>query len=227
MSEETYKGPERRRFRRIELECPVRIETVGKAEGAAPGPVFQGITANLSFGGALMGVTDTSELQGAVPVSISFSEARQGVRPPDLTAVVWRLENDPEAAQFGVEFDEPLLAFDGSLELEERLAWLSKMGGEEFRDDIVGIFLDNVPETLFRAAESERSGDLAGVVHAARSVKSSAADVGAVSLYELARRVEQAAFQGDVTAVAQIVGRLDEYFEAVKTQLERLRSGRR
>ena len=227
MSEEAYKGPERRRFRRIELEYPVRIKTFGKAEGAAPGLVFQGITVNLSFGGALVGVTDTSELQGAVPVSISFPEAREGVRPPDLAAVVWRLETDKDAAQLGVEFDEPLLAFDGSVELEERLAWLSNMGGDEFRDDIVGIFLDNVPETLRRAAESERNGDLAGVVYAARSLKSSAGDVGAVSLYELARRVEQAAFQGDAAVVARIVGRLDEYFEASKTQLERLRSGGR
>ncbi len=225
MSEEAYKGAEKRRFRRIGLEYPVRIETVGKAEGAAASLVFEGITVNLSFGGVLVGVTDTSGLQGGVPVSISFPDPSQGVRPPDLAAVVWRLETDKDAARLGVEFDEPLLAFDGSVELEERVAWLSNMGGDEFRDEVVGIFLDNVPETLRRVAESERNGDLAGVVYAARSLKSSAGDVGAVSLYELARRVEQAAFQGDAAAVAHIVGHLDEYFEAVKARLERLRSG--
>ena len=160
-----------------------------------------------------------------MPVSISFPDLSQGVRPPDLAAVVWRLETDKDAARLSVEFDEPLLAFDGSVELEERVAWLSNMGGDEFRDEVVGIFLDNVPETLRRVAESERNGDLAGVVYAARSLKSSAGDVGAVSLYELARRVEQAAFQGDAAAVARIVGHLDEYFEAVKARLERLRSG--
>lgn len=205
----------------------MRIETVGKAEGAAPGLVLEGITVNLSFGGALVGVSDTSGLRGAVPVSVSFPTARDGVSPPDLAAVVWRLEGDGGTVQLGVEFDEPLLAFEASVELDDRLVWLSNMGGDEFRDDIVSIFLDTVPETVGRAVESERSGDLAGVVQAARSLKSSAGDVGAVSLYEVARRVEQAAFQGDAASVAQLVGRLDDYFEAVKTQLEQLRSGGR
>lgn len=224
MSEQVYGGPERRRFRRIELEHAVCLEAVCKSGTAAPGPVLEGMTVNLSFGGALVGVHDTSGMQGLLPVNISFPEVREGVRPCDLAAVVWRLEGGVGTAQLGVEFDEPLLAFDGSVELEERLAWLSNMGGAEFRDDIVGIFLHSVPETIRRAAESEKNGDMAGVVQAARSLKSSAADVGAVSLYELGRRVEQAAFQGDPVAVARIVRRLDEYFEAVKTQLEGLRS---
>ena len=224
MAEEAYGGRERRRFRRVELEYGVRIEAIGKA-GGAPDIVLDGTTANLSFGGALVGVSDTSGLQGAVPVSISFPATREAVRPPDSAAVVWRLETDEGAVQLGVEFDEPLLAFDGSVELDERLAWLRNMGGDEFRDDIVGIFLDNVPETIRRATGSEKNGDLAGVVHAARSLKSNAGDIGAVSLYELARRLERAAFQGDAGAVARVVGRLDEYFEAVKMQLGRIRSG--
>ncbi len=219
MPEITYRGPERRKFRRFDLHYPVHIENVAKAD-RAPTLVADGVTVNLSFGGALVGLSDNSGLQGVMPVNLHFVEAGR-VSPESLSGVLWRLEHRSDNDKVAVEFDAPLMAFEGAVELADRLEWLrDKMGGDDFVRELVELFLDTVPDTIRRARDSQHNGDLEAVGQIARSLKSSAGNIGAVNLYEVARRAEQAAREGDAATAARHVDALQRYFDSIKGQLE-------
>ncbi|MCH7825632.1 MAG: Hpt domain-containing protein [Acidobacteria bacterium] len=219
MPENTYPGPERRKFRRFDLHYPVHIKSVAKAD-SAPTLVADGVTVNLSFGGALVGLSDTNGLQDVMPVNLHFVAAG-GVSPEALSGVVWRLEHLSDDDKVAVEFDAPLMAYEGAVELADRLEWLrDKMGGDDFVHELVELFLDTVPDTIRRARVSQHNGDLEAVAQIARSLKSSAGNIGAVNLYEVARRAEQAAREGDAATAARHVDALQRYFDSIKGQLE-------
>ena len=219
MPESTYPGPERRKFRRFDLHYPVQIENVTKTD-SAPTLVADGVTVNISFGGALVGLSDANGLQGVMPVNLQFVAAGR-VLPETLSGVVWRLEHLSDDGKVAVEFDAPLMTYEGAVELADRLEWLGeKMGGDDFVHELVELFLDTVPDTIRRARDSQHTGDLEAVGQIARSLKSSAANIGAVNLYEVARRAEQAAREGDAATAARHVDALQRYFDSIKGQLE-------
>ncbi len=218
MRGDSYEGRERRKFRRLDLHYPVRIETPAKGDVDA-GLVADGVTVNLSFGGALVGVSDVTAAQGAMPVNVRFV-GKGHAFPEALPAVVWRTEDGDEAGKVAVEFDAPLLAYEGAVEIADRLEWLRDMGGDDFVRELVELFLDGVPTALRRARDSQHAGDLGAVAQIARSLKSSAGNIGAVNLYEVARRAEHAARKGDAGAAARHVNALQGYFDAIKVQLE-------
>ena len=85
---------------------------------------------------------------------------------------------------------------------------------------IVDRFLDGVPEGIQRATHSSKAGDLEAVAQIARSLKSSAGNIGAVNLYEVARRAELAAREADATTAARFVDSLQDYFDAIRCELE-------
>ena len=218
MSENAYPGPERRKFRRLNLCFPVHIESVTRAD-KGPALVAEGVTVNLSYGGALVGLSDTTGLQGATPVNVHFVEQGR-VSPEALSAVVWRLETRHDDDEVAVEFDAPLMGYEGAVELNDRLQWLREMGGDDLVTDQVELFLDTVPDSLRRARDAQHEGDLVAVSQITGSLKSSAGNIGAVNLYEVARRAQQAARQGDAATSGRHVGALQEYFDAIKGQLE-------
>ena len=219
MVENTYPGPERRKFRRFDLRYPVHIENVVKTD-SAPTLVADGVTVNLSFGRALVGLSDDSGLQGAMPVNLRFVAAGR-MLPQTLSGVVWRLDHRSDDGNVAVEFDAPLMTYGGAVELADRLEWLAeKLGGDDFVRELVELFLDIVPDTLRRARDSQHNGDLEAVAQIACALKSRAGNIGAVNLSEIARRAEQAAREGDAAASARHVDALQRYFEAIKGQLE-------
>lgn len=212
-----YRGAERRRFRRVDLRYPVSIELLASTP-TGDVRAIEGVTENLSFGGALVGVSDTSTLRGASPVVVRFVE-QQRAAPVALPGVIWRRE-EPGGTHVAVEFDAPLLSYEGAVEIADRVQWLREMGGEAFARDNVDRFLDTVPEGIRSVRQSSAAGDLQAVAQVARSLKLSAGNVGAVNLYEMARRTELAARQEDAAAVAHLVERLPQYFEAVRAELQ-------
>lgn len=218
MSEEGYPGSERRRFRRLALHYPVFIEAVSTPSGAQS-VVADGVTVNLSFGGALVGLADATTLQGATPVRIRFVDEGRAV-PLEASGVIWRRQEEADEGKVAVEFDAPLLAYEGAVEIADRLEWLREMGGEDFLRGIVEGFFDSVPERIQRARNSSKAGDLEAVAQIARSLKSSAGDIGAVNLYEVARRAELAAREPDQAAAEGFVESLQDYFNAIRGELE-------
>jgi len=218
---QSYSGPERRRFRRIDLHYPVSIE-LRPGSQAADAVAVEGVTENLSFGGALVGVSDASGLRGATPVTLRFSEQELAI-PATLTGVVWHRAGETGPGRIAVEFDAPLLAYEGAVEIADRLQWLHDMGGEEFVRRNVERFLDSVPEMIRAARDSAEGRDLEAVAMASRSIKASAGNIGAVNLYEVARRAEQAANEGDPVVAVRFVEMLPPYYEAARAELERER----
>ncbi len=85
---------------------------------------------------------------------------------------------------------------------------------------IVEGFLDSVPAVIQRAGNSSKAGDLEAVAQITRSLKSSAGNIGAVNLYEVARRAELAARQADQATVSRFVDSLQDYFNAIRGELE-------
>jgi len=215
MDFDKYPGPERRRFRRLPLHYPVSLRTLA---ATAERVVVEGVTENLSFGGALVGVSGATTFAGATQVELRFVDEQTAV-PVALSGVVWCRGAEDRDERVAVEFDVPLLTYEGAAEIADRLDWLRGMGGDDFVRQIVDRFLDSVPAGIRNACDSVDAGDLDAVAQVGRSLKSSAGNIGAVNLYEMARRAEQAARQGDGASAARFVHGLQPYFETVKREL--------
>jgi HPt (histidine-containing phosphotransfer) domain-containing protein len=98
---------------------------------------------------------------------------------------------------------------------------LERLGGPEFVRRLIGIFLTEGPKRVAAAEAAFGSRDGAGLAYAAHSLISSAANVGATGLAQLARETERAAERGEWEALAAPVAALPGAFAAVRAELER------
>jgi CheY-like chemotaxis protein/HPt (histidine-containing phosphotransfer) domain-containing protein len=98
---------------------------------------------------------------------------------------------------------------------------LHRLGGAEFVGKMIALFLSYTAEKIAGARAAQVAGDLGGVAKAVHPIKSSAGNVGATRVQELAQRLEALAQQGPSAAVTALVGELEQAFLAVKPELER------
>ena len=70
---------------------------------------------------------------------------------------------------------------------------LMQMGGPEFATKMIDLFLSYVPQKLAEARAGEQAGDLLRVQKAVHPIKSSAGNIGAQPLRELATQIEHLA----------------------------------
>jgi len=75
----------------------------------------------------------------------------------------------------------------------EPLEMLRNMGGASLVQEVLQLFFADTPSKLEKIATGMLAGDRETIRHAAHSIKSAAANVGATKLSELARTLEQAA----------------------------------
>ena len=225
MSAFDYDGRERRVFRRFDVTFSVYLAAVSPEMAEPERREVEGKTINISFGGALVQATAGRELAQTIPVRVRFADHDGGVRPDAPVGRVRGVQRNDAATLLGIEFELPLVLFTASTELADRWAWLEEMGGESFVGEIIGLFLESSPVHIVAAADARRVGDLEAGARAVHSLKSSASNVGAVNLAEVARRAEVSASNGDAEAAWILVDKLPEYFDAVTQQLERRRSG--
>lgn len=104
---------------------------------------------------------------------------------------------------------------------------LNRIGGQEFLIEMVELFLEHAPQRLVSANEAFAVGDLETVYRAAHSLKSTAANVGAVRLQTLAAELEERAAAGDVAVAGPMVEELNRRYERVRPELERERDRRK
>ena len=97
---------------------------------------------------------------------------------------------------------------------------LLKLGGPKFTLEMINLFGSYGAKKIAEARQARQSGDLAALADAAHPLKSSAGNVGAVRVQELAAQVEVSARgqQGD-QAVAQF-DELERAFAEAWTFLE-------
>jgi two-component system, sensor histidine kinase RpfC len=103
------------------------------------------------------------------------------------------------------------------------LARLEKIGGRKLVHDMIVIVLDYVPKKLKAARAGELAGDLAAIQNAVHPIRSSAANVGARAVQELATRIERLATEKQAAPIPALLGELEAAFAQIRPQLERER----
>jgi two-component system sensor histidine kinase/response regulator len=97
---------------------------------------------------------------------------------------------------------------------------LEDWGGTKLLHEIVRLFLENGPKRVDQIREAMDDEDLEVPERGAHSLKSSAANVGAQLLQEVASDLESAASEGDLKRVRELVPNLEQAFEQAVQELE-------
>lgn len=102
---------------------------------------------------------------------------------------------------------------------------LRELGGEDdpgLLNELIGMFLDDAPRRLGDITGGLASGDVKTLERAAHTLKSSSANIGAVSLSALCRQIEEIARQNRTDGLAPLVESASRDFEKVAAELKRL-----
>ena len=103
---------------------------------------------------------------------------------------------------------------------ERAITRLCQVGGTKLARQMISLFLENAPKRIESAQVASRIGDLETVERSVHSLKSSAGNVGAMSLQELVERIEQMAAEGKNDSISSLLKELERIFDRVKVQLE-------
>ena len=97
---------------------------------------------------------------------------------------------------------------------------LCKLGGISFVTKMVDLFISYCGERVAAVRAAQKGGDLSGVTDSAHPIKSSAGNIGAVQVQEIAAKIEMAAKEGNSMPLEGWVTELESAFAAAKTQLQ-------
>jgi HPt (histidine-containing phosphotransfer) domain-containing protein len=95
---------------------------------------------------------------------------------------------------------------------ESALARLREWGGDKLLGQMIRLFLENAPTRMDQIRTGATGGDIQEAEKGAHSLKSSAANVGAMALRELAADIERAAGAGDVNRVEELFAPIEAAF---------------
>src|SRR5262245_22880040 len=101
---------------------------------------------------------------------------------------------------------------------------LRKLGGDALILRMFELFLGHAGSKVAEARARYDAGDLPAVERAAHSVKSSAGNLGAMRLFELAGTLERLAASGDLSEAARVVDEVERAFDCVKARIDEQRS---
>lgn len=96
--------------------------------------------------------------------------------------------------------------------------------GEDFLMELAGDFLRDAGARMARLRQALERGDADSLTLEAHTLKSSAANMGALAFADLAKRFEAAGRNGDLAALAGDVNCFERQFAAVKASLEKMLS---
>lgn len=102
---------------------------------------------------------------------------------------------------------------------------IDSIGGPVLVGKMIDLLLANAPERLEKAVTAARNRDWRAVEEAVHSLKSSAGNVGAVELQELAARIEEMVENKQCAEAESLLNELVRVWELVKAQLEMQRKG--
>ena len=97
---------------------------------------------------------------------------------------------------------------------------LFKLGGQKFTLEMIDIFGSYGAKKLGEARQARQAGDLAALAAAAHPLKSSAGNVGAVRVQELAAQVELSAQEQKADLAGAQLDELERAFAEAKSFLE-------
>lgn len=102
---------------------------------------------------------------------------------------------------------------------DEVLQRLRDLGGQSLVRRLVALFEENVPARLEAAQSGLAAGDLAAVEQAVHSMKSSAGNVGAYELMDLAEAAEVEAEQGRGQRLPDLLVQIEAALTAIRARL--------
>jgi HPt (histidine-containing phosphotransfer) domain-containing protein len=100
---------------------------------------------------------------------------------------------------------------------------LQRLGDGAFVCKMIDLFLEFAGQKIVEARAAQVAGNLTGVEKAVHPIKSSAGNVGARRIQELALQIEELARQGHSETLAASMTELELAFAAVKPELEETR----
>ncbi len=98
---------------------------------------------------------------------------------------------------------------------------LMDLMGSDFRD-LVQVYLEDTPKNLSALERAAKTNDIDALVAPAHSMKSTSANLGALLLADMAKRIEQGARSGDIGEPLLLVAQLQNEFQRVSTQLKQM-----
>jgi signal transduction histidine kinase/CheY-like chemotaxis protein/HPt (histidine-containing phosphotransfer) domain-containing protein len=105
---------------------------------------------------------------------------------------------------------------------QEIIQDLLEMMGNEFTD-LVRVYLEDTPKSLAQLEQAAQSGDVEGLIAPAHSLKSTSANLGALALSEMAKRIEHGARTRQLAAEpVLLVAEVGSEFRRVTAELKRL-----
>ena len=108
---------------------------------------------------------------------------------------------------------------DASVIDPQAQARLQEWGGPKLLSQMLRLFLENAPIRIDQVRKGLAEGSLKDAERGVHSLKSSAANVGAVQVSKLAAHMENLAADGDVVGVTQHLPRLEAAYAAAQTRL--------
>ena len=100
---------------------------------------------------------------------------------------------------------------------------LQRLGDNAFVCKMIDLFLEYSGQKVVEARAAQVAGNLTGVEKAVHPIKSSAGNVGARRIQELALQIEELARQGRVETLAASLTDLEQACALVKPELEEKR----
>jgi two-component system sensor histidine kinase/response regulator len=104
------------------------------------------------------------------------------------------------------------------------IARLRKLGGDKFVGDMIDLFFQYAPQRLAAARAAAEAGDLQALDRAVHPLKSSAGQIGARRVEDLATQIERLAMDKQADTIRPLLPKLEEAITQVKPLLERERS---
>lgn len=105
------------------------------------------------------------------------------------------------------------------------LARLREWGGEKLLGQMIRLFLENSPARMEQIRGGVTSGDVGESEKGAHSLKSSAANVGAMRVRDIATEMERVAGGGDAAGVQALLPSLETAFGEAIGALETVERG--
>jgi HPt (histidine-containing phosphotransfer) domain-containing protein len=102
---------------------------------------------------------------------------------------------------------------------------LRKLGGNKFVVELIDTFLQHVSQKMEEALTGEREGNPETIERAVHSIKSSAGNLGAQKLQNLAAQIEELAEDKQSKPIPPLMRELEEAFGRVQPLLVEIKKG--
>lgn len=104
----------------------------------------------------------------------------------------------------------------------ETLRQLTPPGEPDVLNEVLGLFVEDVPVRIARLRAAWQSGDAVAVQRAAHSLKGSAGNIGATEMLAVCKELDQQGHAGDLSRLPPLVASLEAEYGRVEAEIRQL-----